>query len=172
MLRYINAIALSRTPIWQQHHLLRVFTWEEGKAVCILKTRKIPLPEPPGLYLMEADFSKEGLFLCRDYQLLSSFHQPHHLLMHQLCLPLLEYFPLAEPSPFVFGRYLSALRRSHDRDSAMENTLWFLASVLAKEGLLPPYQEVKSLIRTRRCRNPKRVWRRIKEAMALVEGKD
>ena len=172
MFRYINAIVIDKHTLFDNTQTIKVFSWEEGRLSILFKPEKRSTPiTAPGLYSLEILPKSTGVATCRSAELLEGFFQTHHLKLHGLCLPVFDYFPPQEPSPFVFGRYLSALRRSTNEESARTNALWFLASVLWKEGFLEPNSTLEDFIRRRHSDNLKVIWKTIKRRLKALEGK-
>ncbi|BAT71122.1 hypothetical protein TST_0314 [Thermosulfidibacter takaii ABI70S6] len=148
-----------------------MFSKEEGKVVIILSEGKVPTLGEPGLYTLEVDFKNNGAGICKRIELVKAFYKDFHFRIHHLCKPIFDYLPIGEPYPFVFGRYLSALRRSNDEQSARLNALWFLASVLAKEGFIVEDKTITEFIKTRKLASIHPVWKKVKRGLVNIEGK-
>ncbi len=172
MLRYIDALILEREPLMGEDVAVRLFSLQEGRLYALIRGngKRTTLPSPPGLYTLEVKPKAPGFANILSWSLTKPFFQRHHLSLHHFCLPILNFYPLGEPCPFTFGRYLSALRRSTDEASARENALWFATSVLLREGLAPRHPLLVEFARKRKTPNPKAVWKLIREGLKSIEA--
>lgn len=173
MFRSIAAIVLSKEVLPDGRLKIKVFSHSEGKLICIHTPSKRPKPiGAPALFTLEGLFKSRITFTAKSYSALETFFEPHHLRLHLFCLPLLDYYPYGEPSPFAFGRYLHALRKSADEESAKRNALWFAAGVLFREGYLPEEPWLREFILTKKTGVPEKlIWKTVKRGLRAIEGK-
>ena len=168
MERIVHAIVLEKETLFDGSQRIYAFSLEEGKLLIHLNSKR-PLPEP-ALYFFVLNFKGLGIAACSEYEPIETFSH-EALFLHLNALPVFRYFPLAEPSRFVFGRYLHSLRMCKSMNAAKLYLTWFLASVLFKEGLMPKNDAVKDFIISKRRPNLKEIWKLVKRGLREIEGK-
>ncbi len=168
MERIVHAIVLEKETLFDGSQRIYAFSLEEGKLLIHLNSKR-PLPEP-ALYSFVLNFKSLGIATCNEYELVETFPQ-EALFLHLYALPVFRYFPLAEPSRFVFGRYLHSLRKCTSLEIAKFYLTWFLAGVLFKEGLMPKGESVMGFIFSKKCHNLKEMWKLVKRGLREIEGK-